>query len=304
MSISDTTRHIPVMCSEVLELLRASQGGVFLDCTFGGGGHTGALLNAHTSNIVFAIDRDPRAVERGRRRFAAEPRLTLQHGRFSDLPRLTDTERFDGILADLGMSTDQLWENRGFSFNDNDDFDMRMDPSHGVTAAEMVNSLDRRGLTQVLRTGGLGREAGVVAAAIISGRPISSPKQLAEVVKGALRAQAHEDTHPATVVFQALRIAVNREFEELEALLRYVPTIAHSGSRFAAICFHSQEDQKVARTLRTWEQGAEFSATWPGTRTSQSLGRLLTRKALEPGTCEITSNPSARSARVRCFEFR
>ncbi|WKZ56633.1 MAG: 16S rRNA (cytosine(1402)-N(4))-methyltransferase RsmH [Bdellovibrionota bacterium] len=303
MSISDDTRHVPVMKEEVLDLLRAAQGGTFLDCTFGGGGHTLALLEAHQHNRIVAVDRDPQAISRGQKRFAAQPRLRLLAGAFSDLPRLVPDERFDGVLADLGMSTDQLWAGRGFSFNDTDALDMRMNPQAGVSAADLLNTLTQSEIARILKEGGVGKDAAPVARAIVKARPITSAAQLAELVRTTLTAQAHSETHPATVVFQALRMAVNDERGQLQALLAHMPALVRTGGRFAAICFHSEEDKLVTRSMRHWEGGGEYSATWPGASRGRSLGTLITKGALLPTDAEVASNPSARSARMRCFEF-
>lgn len=305
--MNSTTKHIPVLCVEVLEALRAHQGGVFLDCTFGGGGHSNALLGAHASNQVIACDRDRRAVERGNIRFAGEARLELHHAPFSRVGEICRGRKLRGVLADLGMSTDQLFEGRGFSFQDTSIADMRMDESCGVSAHELLRALSVQDLFVLLREGGVGQDARRIAQAIVRARPVASAKELAELVSRVSRATRGkgEGAHPATVVFQALRIAVNREWDELRALLAVMPTLVADGGRCAVIAFHSLEDKLLTRTMRAWESGPEFSAVMPtpAPAGARRLGTLLTKKALAPTEEELARNPSSRSARMRVFEF-
>ena len=247
--------HVPVLLREVVEQLQAERGGMFLDCTFGGGGHTRALLDASPESWVVAFDRDRRALERAQR-WAGEygDRLTLIHSAFSEVADLVGSNRFDGILADLGMSTDQLYEGRGFSFSDEGPLDMRMDESAPMTAQDFVNSASERDLYIALAEGGVGTTARQLARTMVSQRPFSSAKQLADVVRSShLGKKGTSKAHPATVVFQALRMKINREREEIQALLEAAPQLVKGqGSRLAVITFHSVEDTLVAREMRRW----------------------------------------------------
>ena len=298
--------HVPVMLHEVIEQLRAGRGGMFLDCTFGGGGHTRALLDSSPDVWVVALDRDQRAVERGATWSSTYgERLTLIHSPFSRVKDLVGFSKFDGILADLGMSTDQLYESRGFSFSDESELDMRMDESAPMTAQEFVNEASEREIYIALAEGGVGSTARQLARLLISERPFSSAKQLADVVRFShLGKKSHSKVHPATVVFQALRMKVNREREEIEELLAAVPTLVKgAGSRLAVITFHSIEDTLVAREMRRWEAAGTYPASWRGSRAEKRLGRLVSRKPVLPSDDEMVRNPASRSARLRVFEF-
>ncbi len=299
--MSSASVHIPVMVAEVLTSLRAAEGGDFLDCTLGGGGHTRALLEANPANRVTAIDRDLRAIERARGALSTyASRLTILHGSFSTLDDLDLGQRFDGMLADLGLSTDQLQESRGFSFGDIAALDMRMDEEEGQSAAEFLNTISEHELFVVLRQGGVGNEAKAIARTIVKHRPLTSAKELADVV--AKVPSRKKDVHPATVVFQALRMAVNRELQQIEDLMGVAPRLVKKSARFSVITFHSLEDRAVTATMRAWE-GADFSALWPGAKRPEVLGKALSRKPISASEQEILENPSARSARLRVFQF-
>lgn len=295
--------HVPVMKQEVVDMLRAQKGGAFLDCTFGGGGHTEALLAANAMNQVIAIDRDADAVTRAASvQQLAAGRLEVHHAAFSDLMELFNSPRFDGMLADLGLSSDQLQSARGFSFADSAPLDMRMDQRQELTAHTLVNGLSARDLIQLLRAGGVGPEALGIAHAIVRARPINDTKTLAEVVARAARMRGRKaHIHPATLTFQALRMAVNDELSEINTLLDAAPMLIRSGGRLAVITFHSLEDKAVTQRMRLWQR-PEWDDMGKGPP-PQSLGRLLTRHALRPLMDEIEANPSARSARLRVFEF-
>ena len=300
----DVSIHQSVMPKEVLNFLRADDGGFFLDCTFGGGGHTRALLDACEGNWIVAVDRDERAIKRAdawRRNY--KERLEIVHGRFSNILRSIDSDlRFDGVLADLGLSTDQLKEGRGFSFND-ETLDMRMDEQSGKSAHDFINNATERELHVALAQGGVGNFAKAVARRIISARPIQTSRELAALVAESGFGK-QSGVHPATVVFQAIRVAVNEEFDEIKKLMECVPSVMKPGGRFAVIAFHSLEDRIVARVMREWESGGSAPAGWRGERDDRKpLGRLLTKKAVSPTEQEIAGNPSSRSALLRVFEF-
>ena len=297
--------HVPVMLNEVVEALGAKDGGMFLDCTFGGGGHTRAILDAHPNSWVVALDRDARAIERGRAwagRYAE--RLELIHTPFSNLVKASESRAFDGILADLGMSTDQLVEGRGFSFADQGDFDMRMDESEGVTAADFVNAASEREIFLALAEGGVGKNARAIARTLVFHRPFSSARELADAVKGSqLGKRSSSKVHPATVVFQALRMKINNELSEIEKLMEGAPHVSKPGGKLAIITFHSIEDQAVANRMRKWESAGSYPANWRGIRTEKRIGRVVNRKPIVPSEDEVLRNPASRSARLRVFQF-
>ena len=303
--MNQETRHISVLLNEAISALKAERGGNFLDCTLGGGGHSKAILDVNSSNTVVAADRDLRAIERAQQKFVSyQGRFSALHGTFSSLEAELQGSQFDGILADLGTSMDQLKEGRGFSFSDHADLDMRMDESEGETAADLVNNYSEQDLYVVFRQGGVGPEARGIAQAIIRARPINFSDELAAVVNKALQGRYREKKgNPATLVFQAIRIAVNKELSEIEALLRAAPKLARTNTRFAVITFHSLEDKLVTNMMRRWSSGGDFSAVNPTSRGEARLGRYIARESVQPSKEEISSNPSSRSARLRVFEF-
>ncbi len=298
--------HQSVLLAESIEALNVSQhGGVYLDCTLGGGGHAEAILQSHPSAVLFALDRDASAIERSKGKLAGfGDRFEVAQGSFADLLHLYSPKRFDGILADLGTSMDQLKGVRGFSFNDDAPLDMRMDQSQPLSANEVVNTYDEKALKKVLQVGGCGSEAGTVARAIVRARPIVTAKALAEIISETVPPwKRHESTHPATVPFQAIRIEVNDELSQIKALLDAVPSLINSGGRCAIITFHSLEDRIVTNTMRRWESGGERSSLSRIAPQEPSLGRLLSKKPVVAGDAELSRNPAARSARLRAFEF-
>lgn len=297
--------HIPVLLAEVLEVLGAKRGGMYLDCTFGGGGHTRALLDAHPDTWVVALDRDARAIERGRG-WAEKygDRLELVHTPYSDVLQQVSFRGFDGVLADLGMSTDQLREERGFSFADQSALDMRMDETTGMSAQEFLNTASERDIYIALARGGVGSTARQLARVFVAKRPFVSAQELAEVVRGSqLGKRSVSRVHPATVVFQALRMHVNKELEEIEALLDAVPVIVKKGGKLAIITFHSVEDKLVANTMRGWESAGTYPASWRGPRDEKRIGAVSPKKPIVPSDEEVSCNAASRSARLRVFEF-
>lgn len=292
------------MEKEVLEYLRADKGGTFLDCTVGGGGHALAVLAANSENSLVGIDRDERAVARSTARLEHfGPRAEITQAPFASAAWRFAGRKFDGVLADLGLSSDQLREGRGFSFSDTGELDMRMDQGATLTAGQIVNGFSESDLFRVLKQGGVGKEARIAARAIVAARPVNSSRELADLLSSALaRYTLKKKVHPATVVFQAIRMAVNDEISQLQSFLQDVPSLMGPGGRLVVISFHSLEDKLVARTMRDWSCG-EFSALWPGSTRRSSIGELLTRKAVTPGADEIDRNPASRSARLRAFAF-
>jgi 16S rRNA (cytosine1402-N4)-methyltransferase len=256
---------------------------------------------------VVAVDRDARALDRATR-WASKygDRLTLVHSAFSQVSKKLGAVKFDGILADLGMSTDQLYEGRGFSFSDQGCLDMRMDESASVTAQQFINSASEKELYVALAEGGVGATARQMARILVAARPFSNAQQLADVVRSSNlgKDRATSRVHPATVVFQAIRMKVNQEREEIANLMQNAPDLVKGkGSRLAVITFHSVEDTLVVREMRRWESAGSYPASWRGARAEKNLGRVAPRKPICPSQEEIVRNPAARSARLRVFEF-
>ncbi len=301
----EKTTHLPVMLKEVLEWLEVEKGGSFLDCTMGGAGHTLGMLKANKVNFVTAVDRDSRAIIRASRKLEEfEGRIKIMHSAFSQIKDALGEQRFDGMLVDMGLSTDQLKENRGFSFNDNSSLDMRMDESQELSAFVVVNKTPERELLQIMRSGGVGREANSVVRAIIKARPISKTSELSKIVNQTIGGRAKgKKTNPSTVVFQAIRMAVNDEVGEIEGLLKEAPNILKPGGKLAVISFHSLEDKIVTHTMREWASSSSYPALWRGAVKEKALGKLLTKKAVLPQEAEILRNPASRSARLRVFQF-
>ena len=305
-----TTKHVPVLSQEVLEYLQAEQNaGEYLDCTLGGGGHTRQILDVNAGNSVVAIDRDTDAIERSRSWSGNyEGRLDILHSNFKSLDQFVGKKKFRGILADLGTSVDQLEGERGFSFKKSGPLDMRMDPTSELSAAQIVNELSEHDLFVTLRKGGVTKEAKPIARAVVRNRPITDTKQLASIISSVASKfdKEHGKTrHAATLAFQAIRIAVNDEFSEIEALLDFIPKISAPQARAVIISFHSLEDKLVANCMRHWERPDSAPALWSvaASLSKPSLGQLLTRKAVTPTELELEQNPKSRSSRLRAFEF-
>jgi 16S rRNA (cytosine1402-N4)-methyltransferase len=297
----DETRHAPVMLDEAMTLLRPRSGGLYCDATLGGGGHAERLLqlSAPDGRLV-GIDRDADALERVQRRLRPfGDRVRLVHGNYADAARLLGDlgcVPVDGFLLDLGLSSDQIEDaGRGFSFSRGGPLDMRFDRSRPGTAADLLRCLDVDDLARLLAEWGEQPAAARVARAIrreIDEGRLDSTAALAAVVTRAVPGARRGRTHPATRVFQALRIAVNDELGALAAFLRVFAELLSPGGRVVVIAFHSLEDRLVKQRLR--ELSAR-SATGP-------VLALLTRRPLSPGAAERAANPRARSARLRAAE--
>ena len=303
--------HRPVLVREVVDFLAACKGGVFVDATFGGGGHSRAILDAHPRNEVLAIDRDPEAIAAGDRILAAgSARLTLVNGDYRELDRILQGQgdlRPDGLVADLGISSLQLLDPaRGFSFDRPGPLDMRMDRRAGRTAADLVNELPERDLRRILARFGEEPAAARISRAIVrrrAERPFATTDDLAEVVTRAVGPSRRRRIHPATRTFQALRIAVN---DELAGLSRFVETAAlavRPGGRVVFIAFHSLEDRPVKQALRGLASRCICPPDLPVCGCHRvDLVRVLTPRAVRPGDDEKQQNPASRSARLRAAE--
>jgi 16S rRNA (cytosine1402-N4)-methyltransferase len=286
--------HAPVLLAEALELLAVRPGGSYVDGTVGLGGHAEEILRRSAPDgRLLGLDRDPEALERAAERLRAfGPRARLRHADYRALPALLADERVDGVLLDLGVSSLQLdAPGRGFSFRSDAPLDMRMDPTAGETAAEVVNRLPERALADLIYRWGEERASRRIARAIVEARRrgrIETTVALAQIVRRAAPRSGRPGLDPATRTFQALRIHVNRELEGLgTALLAIAETLA-AGGRLVVIAFHSLEDREVKRALRGLGARGPF--------------RLLTRKPVRPSEAELARNPRARSARLRALE--
>lgn len=300
-------RHIPVLCAEVLEALQPRDGGVYVDGTFGAGGYTRAILEAAESRVI-AIDRDPDAILAGAGLVEEfEGRLQLKEGTFSEMADLAGDDPVDGVTLDVGVSSMQLDQaERGFSFRFDGPLDMRMEQD-GPSAADVVNGASEGQLLRIISVLGEEKRARAVARAIIRARdhgPITRTLQLAELVERAVPVNpAKRSIHPATRTFQALRIFVNRELEQLAQGLAAAEEIMAPGARLAVVSFHSLEDRIVKRFFaeRTGRIG-RGSRHQPLAEEIPPSFREVFRGAKEPGDAELEANSRARSARLRVGE--
>ncbi len=300
--------HEPVLREEVLDLLQPAPGRVFLDGTLGGGGHAESLLAAGAK--VVGLDRDRESLAHASERLASYgERFVPVQANFADapgVPAVLAAAPYDGALLDLGVSSHQLdTPARGFSFRNDGPLDMRMDPSAGEPAALLVNSADESELTRLFREFGEEPQARRVARAIVAERerlPFTRTGQLAALIEKVLGRRGR--VHPATRVFQALRIAVNDELGSLRRALVAIPPLLKAGARFVIITFHSLEDRAVKTIFRAGSERWLDRPEWPAPRPNPDWRfRDLTRKPVAAGTEEINRNPRARSARLRAVEI-
>jgi 16S rRNA (cytosine1402-N4)-methyltransferase len=302
MNATDAAGHRPVMLDEVMQGLAIQASGCYVDGTYGGGGHTRALLAAlGPHGRLLAIDKDPAAVARAQAEFGADPRFTVRHGSFAQLGEFVDElglrGRIAGVLLDLGMSSIQLDDAaRGFSFMRAGPLDMRMDTSRGPTAAQWLQDASEGHIAQVLREFGEERYARRIAAAIVARRaqaPITTTDELVEVVRQAMpRREQHK--HFATRTFQALRIVVNHELDDLATGLEQALAVLAPGGRLVVLSFHSLEDRPVKQFMRQHAGRFEGASAPPTLR--------LVRAPKKAGPAELAVNPRARSAILRVAE--
>jgi 16S rRNA (cytosine1402-N4)-methyltransferase len=301
------SEHAPVLPEEVLAGLSVRPGGCYCDATFGRGGHTAAILEAvGPVGRVVALDRDPEAIRAGQRRFAGDERLTLVKGSFGALEthvRAAGMDgELDGVLMDLGVSSPQLDEaERGFSFMQDGPLDMRMDNESGQGAAQWLARAGEREIADVLHTLGEERYARRIARALVAARaeaPVTRTRQLADIVAAAVPTR-EPGRHPATRSFQAIRIHVNRELEELEAALPQAVRLLAADGRLCVISFHSLEDRIVKRFIRREEQGDPVYAGLPEIPPHARARLKRMGAAVRPGAAEVAANPRARSAVLR-----
>ena len=276
-----------------MEWLRIRPGGTYVDATAGTGGHALEIARRLTTGKLVAIDRDPRALEIARERLKPHERqVILMHAEFSkigEVARELALPPLDGVLADLGVSSLELDSpERGFSFRWAGPLDMRMNPDSPLTAEDIVNHWPDKELADLLYQKADERDSRRIARAIVRARPLRDTEHLATVVAGGRKARGRQKLHPATKTFLALRIAVNREEEELEQFLSRTPATLNSGGRWIVLSYHSLEDRLVKRAFQRLARARAF--------------RLLTKKVIQPGADAIRANPRARSAKMRVAE--
>ena len=296
--------HSSVLLREVLEYLTPRDGEVYVDCTVGGGGHSEAILRAAKPRMI-GVDRDPAALAATRERLG--DRIELVHGELGDIARILselNIPQVNGFLLDLGVSSPQLdHADRGFSFSQGGPLDMRMDPTRGPTALELIRETDVDDLAALLSELGEERHAKKIARMIKEAERLETTSDLAAICARAIPTieQRKSKIHPATRTFQALRIAVNRELDQLESFLAAFPDLLAPGGRCVVISFHSLEDRLVKNCFRDLEWTSSLPpklAAEAGERI-EPVVEVLTRKAVFASDDEIAANPRARSARLR-----
>ena len=303
--MSADLQHVSVLLEEALAALAVQPGGTYVDATFGRGGHSRAILaRLGEAGRVLALDRDPQAIEAGQA--LADRRLRLLHAPFSALAEVAAScgvRQVQGVLLDLGVSSPQLDDaQRGMSFRFDAPLDMRMDTSHGTTVAQWLATAETTRIKGVLRDYGEERFADAIAKTIVAARtqrPIETTGQLAALVEKAVRTR-EPGQHPATRSFQALRIFINQELEELSLVLPQATALLAPGGRLAVIAFHSLEDRIVKRFLRDESRPPQLPARLPIRARELPQPRLkLVGKPIRPSDAEIAANPRARSAILR-----
>jgi 16S rRNA (cytosine1402-N4)-methyltransferase len=291
-------RHAPVLFEEAMDFLRVRPGSTVVDCTLGLAGHAAGILRLlGAEGHLIGFDRDPEALALAREKLdgvcselgSQAPRVTLIGEAFSSAPRHLKPASVDGLLADFGVSSMQLDEaGRGFSFMADGPLDMRMDTRSGLTAAQVVNEASERELADLIYEYGEERRSRRIARAIVRGRPVTTTGQLSRIVASAAPAMKQAHIHPATRTFQALRIYVNHELDEIRALLEAAPKLLKPSGRLVVISFHSLEDRIAKDSLR---EGAR-----------QGIWEILSRKPVTAGEEELERNPRSRSAKLRAAE--
>ncbi|MCC2616444.1 16S rRNA (cytosine(1402)-N(4))-methyltransferase RsmH [Aestuariibacter halophilus] len=305
--------HTSVLLQESVDALAIRPDGIYIDATFGRGGHSQAILDALSDNgRLIALDRDPQAISAAQR-FADDPRFEIVHTPFSALQAVVAekglNEQIDGILMDLGVSSPQLDDaSRGFSFMKDGPLDMRMDTTRGVSAADWLASADEDDICQVLKEFGEEKFGRRIAHAIVTTRdeqPLTTTAQLAKLIDAAVPVK-DKHKHPATRSFQGIRIYINSELEEIRTALKGALASLRSGGRLAVISFHSLEDRLVKRFMREQSRGKQVPHGLPLTEKELDASRAmrLIGKAIKPSSAELQQNVRARSSVLRVAEKR
>ena len=302
--------HTTVLLKEAIDALIIDADGFYVDGTFGRGGHSSRLLHKLSRNgSVLAIDKDPAAIASGHNNLSNDVRLKLVHGSFSNITNFVCNEngmgKVAGVLLDLGVSSPQIDESeRGFSFLRDGPLDMRMDTTRGQSAADWINSADESEISAVLKDYGEERFARRMAAAVVQERnkaPIISTVRLASVLAAA-HPSWERGKHPATKAFQAIRIFLNRELEDLDTLLTQVIDVLRVGGRLVVISFHSLEDRRVKRFIRDQERGIKLPKNLPIQDINRGIRLKKVGKVIKPSGLEIERNIRSRSAIMRVAE--
>ena len=282
--------HYPVLLPQVLEFLNIDSSGLYVDCTLGESRYAEAILSRLDSGRLIAIDWDRDAIEQARGRLHEwSGRVSFHHTSYGDIEGVLGSERPQGIVADLGLSRRQFESGaRGFSLRRKGPLDMRMDRRRLLTADVIVNQYDERRLADLIFEFGEERRSRRIAKAIVRGRPIRDTAHLAEIVARAVPRTPRMKIHPATRTFQAIRIAVNDELNELDRLIEAAPPLLAPGGRMVVVSFHSLEDRRVKQSFRRWAD--------------RELLALLTKRVVRPGEDEVAENPASRSAKLRAAE--
>ena len=305
--------HQPVLVHEVVRYLCHKADGTYVDGTVGPGGHSEAIGRSLTATgRLICLDRDPEAIRMaGERLTFLKNRVKLVQANFADLDDVLSSlgiQSVDGVLLDLGLSSWQIEHSgRGFSFNRDEHIDMRMDPNDETTAYELVNALSLQDIERILKEYGEEKRAGRIARAVVRARakkPLETSSQLADVIRSAFPS-SHRFTarHPATRTFQAFRIAVNRELQNIDIFLDKIPSLISAGGRLVVISYHSLEDRRFKQTMMHWERTCTCPPDFPRCVCGKvPLFRRLFRKGIKAGTEEVHNNPRARSAVLRAAE--
>ncbi|MDH5484842.1 MAG: 16S rRNA (cytosine(1402)-N(4))-methyltransferase RsmH [Gammaproteobacteria bacterium] len=302
--------HRPVLLREALDGLAIKQDGVYVDATFGRGGHSKAMLDrlGETGRLL-AIDQDPQAIEVAAQRFGDDPRFEIVYANFESIADVISERglmhKVDGVLLDIGVSSPQLDDaSRGFSFLRPGPLDMRMNPEEGQSAADWLAKVEENDLVMVLKRYGEERFARRIARAILLARseaPITDTVQLANLISSAVpKKEKHK--HPATRSFQAIRIYINRELDVLERALEAATASLAKGGRLVVISFHSLEDRIVKRFMRDMARGPQLPKDLPIMQSDIAVPYRLVGKAIKPGEEEIKLNPRSRSSVLRVME--
>ena len=309
---TESTGHHPVMLDECITALAIKPDGVYVDGTFGRGGHTSAILaRLGPKGKLIALDKDPSAVAYAHKHMTTDLRFSIVHSAFSSLRTVLESEQLvgsvNGVLLDLGVSSVQLDEaERGFSFLRNGLLDMRMDTSQGITAAKWLASVSETELAHVLATYGEERFAKRIAKAIVAARavqPLTHTVALAEIIKTA-HPRWEPGKHPAPLSFQAIRIAINQELADISAVLSQAVDVLAPGGRLVVMSFHSLEDRLVKRFMREQAQGDKWPKGVPVQTTALNPTLVVIGKDYRPSAQEVAINPRARSAILRVAEKR
>ena len=307
--MSKLDSHKPVLLSEVLKALNLQSDGIYVDCTFGRGGHTKAILNhLGTQGKLLAFDQDPEAVQAAQS--ITDERFSIIHSGFEELARFVECYlgKVNGIFLDLGVSSPQLDSpERGFSFMRDGPLDMRMNPDSGQSVAEWLSTASMIDIANVLKSYGDERHARRIARAIVAVQgELTTTRQLADIITAAVPPiPAYKKAmvkHPATLSFQALRIFINRELEQLRQVLPQVLEVLAPGGRLVVISFHSLEDRIVKRFIRDCVRGDDFPIGLPVTKDALNPSLRAIGKPIKASAAEIDENPRARSAIMRVAE--